>query len=69
MTETRSCGFKADMMVKTSGGAYRRLPDVECIGQPGHERGGEGEMEHEFLAADNHTFGVSFEKGRYVTRR
>lgn len=55
-------------MAPTSGGGIRRIPDVQCMRRAGHLRDG-GDAEHEFYAADVHSFGVSREKGRWVTRR
>ena len=54
-------------MVRTPGGAHRRVRDVHCMRESGHLEDG-GDNEQEFYATGTHTFGVSYEKGRWVTR-
>jgi len=57
------CEFIADVIVRNGNGkGWRRIADVQCMGGADHTD------EHEFLAGSAHTFGASFEKGRWVSR-
>jgi len=68
--EVEQCTFRADMIVKTSGGGYQRIADVRCMGDNGHTLSEyPADRDHEFYAANTHTFGAHWEKGRWVTRR
>ncbi|WHE37794.1 hypothetical protein [Microbacterium sp. BDGP8] len=69
-SETPRCEFRADMIVSTPAGGHRRLLNVQCIQDEHHADLGYGDAaEHEFFAADTHTFGASREGHRWVTRR
>lgn len=58
-----NCTFTADSIVPTSGGGYRRIKNVRCIGEPNHRD------EHHFIAGGELIYGVTHEKGHWVARR
>lgn len=66
--DAERCSFHADMIVSTRGGGWSRIANVRCVRPTGHHQLRGEERDHEFISQE-HTFGVSRERGRYVTRR
>ena len=60
------CPFRADV-IYTRGRSRTRARDVQCMNDRGHERDA-GDAEHEFYVDGAHTFGVSWEGKRWVSR-
>lgn len=56
------CEFIADVIIPRGKG-WKRVPDVECCGCEDHSD------EHRFLVEGQLSFGVSEEKGKWVSRR